>query len=111
MDTEGQREPLAPSRGLVPLAVFCRRTGLDSAPVEALLEEGTIEGVVNPSGRVVGVYADVLPTAEDLRALGLDVGDDYNPDDIRGSEDVSDDAHEAEGERSTWYMSGDGATS
>ncbi len=75
------------------------------------MKEGKIEGLVSTSDRVVGVYSDVLPNAEELRALGLDVGDDYNPDDIRGSEDVSDDAHEAEEERSTWYMSGDGAPS
>ncbi len=81
-----ERKPLLSSRGLLPVDDFCRSTGLDRAAVEGLLRSGRVEGVLDDHGRALGLFDDVLPTAEQLRSLGQPVSDAYDPEQMRGHE-------------------------
>jgi hypothetical protein len=113
VDTSGERRPLLEGRGLLLLDDFCQHTGLDSATVSTLVRTGKLEGLLRLDGRVFGLYDDVLPTAGDLRALGLVVRDDYDPDQFRSyvvedGEDDGDDDEPDDGD-SSWTISwGDG---
>ena len=90
MGTGEADEPPLAGRGLVRLADFCRGTGLSPSTVEALIQQGDIEGVVDLDGRAVGVFEDSLPSAEQLRQLGLPASPDYRPEGFRGSSDDGD---------------------
>jgi hypothetical protein len=107
MDDGGQRKPLLVGRGLVPIEVFPRATGLDRATAEALVKEAKIEGALHLHGGVAGLFDDKLPTAERLRALGLNVSSDYNPAELCSHEDEGDDPHEPGPSDSKWTMSWD----
>lgn len=79
-----------PGRGVVRIADFCRATGLDQATVTTLLRSNQVEGLLDGAGRAFGLFDDVLPTAEALRALGLDVSAAYDPQDHRSYDDDED---------------------
>jgi hypothetical protein len=94
VDSEEDHKPLIVGRGLVLLADFVQSVGLDQAKVEALIRTKEIQGLVGEDGRVVGLFEDALPTAEQLRRLGLPVSPGYNPDHLRGTEGEDDDEHD-----------------
>lgn len=106
MDQGYERKPLIESRGLVTPGDFARAAGLDRATVEALTRHGQLDGVADVNGRIVGLFTDVLPTSEHLRALGLAPRSDYAPDDLRGTEEDSDDEdeHGPDDGSPTWTM-------
>lgn len=110
MDAGDAREPLLAGRGLVMIDDFCRATGLDRATADGLVRAAKAEGAFGGDGQVVGLFDDVLPTAEQLRGWGLAVRDGYDPDDLRSYVDDSDDDFDAKvprGSGSTWTMSWD----
>lgn len=103
--TDG-RKPLLAGRGLLPLSDFCRSAGLEPPAVEALIRANQIEGATRLDGRVVGLFQDVLPTAEQLHDLGLIASSDYDPNDLRGFWDEgSDDPDASVDAAETWTMS------
>lgn len=87
---------------------FCRSTGLDPTTVESLMRTNQLEGVFDGAGRVVGLFDDVLPTAEQLGALGLSVRSDYHPDHHRSYEDDSEDPDEPDDSGWSWDVPLDG---
>lgn len=90
------------ARGVVLIADFCRATGLDEATVTALLRSDQVDGLFDGVGRAVGLFDDVLPSAEALRSVGLDVRADYNPEDHRGHIDDSEDPGEPDDSAWSW---------
>lgn len=104
MDTGDTDEPPLAGRGWVRLAEFCRSVGLSPATVAALIRQGDIEGLVDLSGRAVGVFEDSLPSAEQLRHLGLQVSPDYRPDDFGGSSGDRDRSTAPVDGESTWKI-------
>ena len=110
MNDGDERKQLLVGRGLLTIGDFCRSTGLDEAIVEALVQAGKIEGVFDLDGCVNGLFDDVLPTSEQLHAMGLAVDSDYNPEDLRSHEDDIDDPDEVDNTGSTWTMSWEDGT-
>lgn len=104
MATGGADEPLLVGRGLVRLAEFCRATALSPATVDALIRQGDIQGVVDVDRRAVALFEDSLPSAEQLRHLGLSVSPGYRPEDLRGSRDDGEYTAEPFDGGSTWSM-------
>lgn len=107
MNRGAERKPLLGGRGLLSIDDFARATGLDQPTVEALVQAGELEGVVDLEGRAVGLFNDVLPTSDQLRAMGLAPDPNYNPDELRSYVDDSDDPHEHDHDEAgpTWTMS------
>lgn len=99
-DTEGG---LVVGRGVVLMADFCRATGLDEATVTGLLRSNQVEGLFDGAGRALGVFDDALPTAGRLRALGLAVRAEYDPENHRSySDDGSADPDEPADSAWSW---------
>lgn len=87
---------------------FCRAAGLEVAYLQALLDEGLVEGVYDGSGRLIGVWDDRLPSVERLRQAGVPVASTYSPGLLRSAarspvDDQNDDDDGDEG--ATWTMS------
>jgi len=83
MDARYRRKPLIVGRGVLRIEDFCRHTGLDQDAVEPLLRTGRIPGGLwRDNGDLMGLFEDLLPTPEHLRALGLTVNDTYKPEDL-----------------------------
>ena len=103
--TGHRRRPLLPGRGCVDVRTLPVRTGIDEATIRSLVESGRLEGLLDaPGGRAVLLFDDVLLPAEELRAWGLSVRQDYRPEDLRGVEmdDAGDDGAEEGGP--TWTI-------
>jgi hypothetical protein len=87
---------------------LCGTTGLDLATLQSLVDSGRLPGVVNEEGRGLGVYADALPTADELRALGVTGLDAYRLEDfvdheLPGNDDDDDDEGEGNSYSLTWH--------
>lgn len=99
-----QRQPLPAGRGFVDVERFALGTGLEQSTIRALIEAGHFHGLGDDQGHAVGIFDDTLPTADELRNLGLSVSHLYRRDDLRSYEDggagAPGDAHD-----STWTMS------
>lgn len=102
MGTGDERDALVRSRGLLLVDDFCSSTGLDRATVQALLRSDQVEGVFDGAGRAYGLFDDVLPTAERLRALGLPVQSDYDPESLRSYTDDTGDPGEPDDSGWSW---------
>ena len=99
-----QRQPLAAGRGFVDLERFALSTGLGQSTIRALIEEGPLHGLVDDQGHAIGIFDDTLPTADELRTMGLSVSHLYKPDDLGSSEEGGEgDAGDAPD--SSWTMS------
>lgn len=101
-----RREPLLHGRGRLLIDDFCDSTGLDPSAVQALIEDGVLQGVFHTDGRVAGLLDDALPSADELRARGLTVSSDYDPDQLRSDEVDEDESDQVEQyvARSTWTL-------
>lgn len=106
MHSDVPRKPLLTGRGLTLVGDFCRATGLEATAVDALIADGKVEGVFRLDGELVGVFDDELPSAAHLRAWGLTIRDDYDPELVRTHvEDPGDDLDDdVEGSGSTWTV-------
>lgn len=104
MNADEPRRPLLTGRGLVLVEDYQRATGLDTAAIETLAADGRLEAAYRPSGELVGFFDDRLPSAEQLRDWDLSVHHDYDPEALRGYEDLSDDGNDGEPESSSWTM-------
>lgn len=98
-------DPPYSGRGLLLVDEFCLSTGLDLRTVESLMRAGQLEGLFGRYGVAIGLFDDVLPSGEQLRAMGLTVNRDYMPDDLRSCTDDSDDSDPNAAESPTWTMS------
>lgn len=85
-----RQEPMLHGRGLLPIGDFRNSTGLDQSSVQALIQDGTLQAALHADGRIAGLLDDTLPTAEELRSLGLTVSSDYDPD-LRRSDELDED--------------------
>jgi hypothetical protein len=99
---EDREGGLVRGRGAVLIADFCRATGLDEATVTRLFRSNQVEGLFDGAGRAFGLFDDVLPTGEALRALGLDVRTDYDPEDHRSYHDDTEDPDEPDDSAWSW---------
>lgn len=104
--------PVARARGLLPVGDFCDSTGLDQSTVQALIQDGTLQAALHADGRIAGLLDDTLPTAEELRSLGLTVSSDYDPDLLRSDELDEDESYQVEeyAARPAWTMPEDRAS-
>lgn len=93
---------LLPGRGVLLVADFCRATGLEAAVVTELLRTNQLAGLLDGAGRAFGLFADELPTADQLRSLGFDVRAGYDPEDHRSYADDDEDPDEPEDPRWSW---------
>ncbi len=104
---------LAPAnRGVMLIDEFSRATGLNRQSADALVTGDKVEGLRYTDGRVFGIFDDALPTRDQLQSWGLDVRDDYDPEQHRSyTVDADDnpspatDENEPEGECEGWTMS------
>ena len=69
-----------------------------------------VEGLRYADGRVFGIFDDALPTRGQLQSWGLDVRDDWDPEQHRSytvpaDDDPASDENEPEGEPAGWTMS------
>jgi hypothetical protein len=104
MGAPDERKPLLEGRGVLSVDEFRRSTGLDAASVERLVRDGAVEGISDLAGQVVGLFDDALPTAEELRSIGLPVNRDYDPDALRSNEVDIDDQDETGSAAPSWTM-------
>jgi hypothetical protein len=92
---------------------FSSATGLDRRTLDALVTDHRVEGMRYTDGRVFGIFDDALPTRSQLHSWGLDVRDDYDPeqhrsytvntdDDLDGAIDESEPDDESAGWTMTW---------
>lgn len=106
MGEEPTRKPLIDARGVLLFEDFCRRTGLDPLTVEKLMRTELTDISVwrdEELKRPFGIYDDVLPSRQELAAIGLPVGDDYDPEALRSHvEDGDEDEDSGEGPGPTW---------
>jgi hypothetical protein len=79
MDDVASDIPAPENRGVMLIDEFSRVTGLDRRTADALVTDRKVEGMRHADGRVFGIFDDALPTKDELRSLGLDVRDDYDP--------------------------------
>jgi hypothetical protein len=93
MPSPDARQPPLHGRGVLLASEFCQATGLDEATVAGLVASGSIEGLFDQQGRLMGVFDDGLPSASSLRARGLVVHGAYDPQLLRSYE-VEDPADE-----------------
>ena len=102
----GDDAPLAEGRGLMFAGDFAREVGIALAEVEALVNAGRIEGVYSGDGRLLGIFDDVVPSAEALRVLGVTVSDSYDAEALRSHITEADEDTEQRPETgSSWSMS------
>ena len=99
-----QRQTLPAGRGFVDVERFALSTGLDQSTIRALIEAGHFHGLVDDQGHGVGIFDDTLPTADELRTLGLSVSHLYQPDDLCSYEDGGE-VDPGDGPDSSWTMS------
>jgi hypothetical protein len=104
MGAPDERKPLIEARGVLNIDEFRRSTGLDAATVERLVMDGSVEGVSDLAGQVVGLFDDALPTAEELRSMGVQVNHDYDPNALRSNESDIDDEVETGNGGPSWTM-------
>ena len=103
---DDERHPLRAGRGFVDVQRFAAGTGLDATTIASLIEAGRLDGLVDLQGHAVGLFEDPLPTADELRALGLSVSSRHRPEELRSHQDDSEDGEldPEEGAGSSWTM-------
>lgn len=99
-----QRQPLPAGRGFVDVERFALSTGLDPSTIRALIEARHLQGLVDDQGHAVGIFDDTLPTADELRTMGLSVTHLYQPDDLGSYEDGGE-GDPGDAPDSSWSMS------
>ncbi len=75
------RKPLlgGESRPMVRVEDFCHSTGLDVDTVAGVVRDLRLGSGWSTDGRLRTLFEDELPTADQLRSLGLTVRADYDP--------------------------------
>lgn len=112
MDDAASARPAPEDRGVMLIDEFSRATGLDRQATDALVTGDKVEGLRHTDGRVFGIFDDALPSRNQLQSWGLDVRDDYDPEQHRSyTVDAGDDPGPAtgenkpDGESEGWTMS------
>ena len=82
MTTDTGRKPLVEGRGVIRLEDFSDLSGLARDTVEDLMRRGLFGGGLwrdEERTSAADMFEDLLPSREELTALGLSVREDYDP--------------------------------
>lgn len=97
---------LVETQGISFVEQLAGAAGVDPAALRPLVEAGRITGLMDADGRARFVFDDTMPGPDELRALGVEPGREYDPGEVSSYSRALDpsEVDEDHGPRSRWTI-------